>query len=55
MRLALPKDAGALEAFHKVSAPLFELMEKNRQSSRTLAALRDLLLPILLSGKYKIS
>lgn len=55
MRLALPEDAGALEAFHKISAPLFELMEKNRRSSRTLAALRDLLLPILLSGKYKIS
>jgi type I restriction enzyme S subunit len=40
-----------LEAFHRTCAPLFEQAESNRVQSRTLATLRDTLLPKLLSGE----
>ena len=35
-------------------APLFEQAEANRTQSRTLATLRDTLLPKLLSGQFRI-
>jgi type I restriction enzyme S subunit len=37
-------------AFEKIAEPMFLSAEKARQESRTLAALRDTLLPALISG-----
>ena len=53
MKVALPDEPKILEAFHSTCAPLFEQAESNRTQSRTLAALRDTLLPKLLSGELK--
>lgn len=51
MQVALPNEPKILEAFQRLCAPLFEQAEANRTQSRTLATLRDKLLPKLLSGK----
>jgi len=42
------------DAFEKLSAPLFERISVSVQESQTLAALRDLLLPKLMSGEIRI-
>jgi type I restriction enzyme S subunit len=42
------------EEFHRVCAPLYERAEHNRRESRTLAELRDALLPKLLSGELRV-
>jgi type I restriction enzyme S subunit len=55
MQVALPNEPKVLEAFHRICAPLFEQAEANRTESRTLATLRDTLLPKLLSGEVAIS
>jgi type I restriction enzyme S subunit len=49
-----PKQAELLESFHDVCAPLYERAEHNRLESRTLAELRDALLPKLLSGELRV-
>lgn len=43
-----------VEAFEEKAAPLFELREQNNLQSHTLAALRDALLPKLLSGEIRV-
>ncbi len=48
IQVALPNEPRILEAFHRTCAPLFEQAEDNRAQSRTLATLRDTLLPKLL-------
>ncbi len=53
MKVAVPKEPKILEAFHRTCAPLFEQAEGNRTQSRTLATLRDTLLPKLLSGEIQ--
>ena len=53
MRVALPNEPRILESFHLACAPLLEQAEANRTQSRTLAALRDTLLPKLLSGELR--
>ena len=55
MNVALPNAPKILEAFHRTCAPLFEQAEANRTQSRTLATLRDTLLPKLLSGELSVS
>jgi hypothetical protein len=50
MQVALPNETKILEAFPRNCAPLFEQAEANRTQSRTLATLRNTLLPKLLSG-----
>ncbi len=40
--------------FHRTCAPFYERAEQNRQESRTLATLRDALLPKLLSGEVRL-
>ena len=55
MQLALPNEPMILEAFHRSCAPLFEQAEAKRNQSRTLAILRDTLLPRLLSGELIIT
>jgi type I restriction enzyme S subunit len=51
IQVSLPKNPKVLEAFHRTCAPLIEQAEANRTQSRTLATLRDTLLPKLLSGE----
>jgi type I restriction enzyme S subunit len=55
MKVGLPDDTKILEAFHRTCAPLFEQAEANRAQSRTLATLRDTLLPKLLSGELSVA
>jgi len=44
-----------LDAFDDQVRPMFERIHQNNEESRTLAALRDSLLPKLLSGKVRIA
>lgn len=44
-----------LEAFDKLTMPWFECIDVNRAQSRTLAQLRDTLLPKLLSGELRLT
>jgi len=55
MKVAVPNEQKILEAFHQTCAPLFEQAEANRTQSRTLAPLRDALLPKLLSGELSVA
>lgn len=45
---------GVLEAFTKTATPLCDLIIQNASQSRTLAQLRDTLLPKLISGEIRI-
>jgi type I restriction enzyme, S subunit len=49
-----PNKPELVEEFHRACAPLYERAELNRQESRTLATLRDALLPKLLSGELRV-
>lgn len=42
------------ERFHQLIGPQYELAARNREESRTLAELRDTLLPKLISGEVRI-
>ena len=53
-KVVVPDQAGILDAFQNICAPLFEQAEANRNQSRTLATLRDALLPKLISGELRI-
>ncbi len=55
MQIALPNERTIPEALHRTCSPLFERAEANSTQSRTLAALRDTLLPKLLSGELSVS
>jgi type I restriction enzyme S subunit len=43
-----------LEAFDSQASALFQCVHHNNEESRTLAALRDALLPWLLSGEIRL-
>jgi type I restriction enzyme S subunit len=49
-----PDKPEKVERFHRACAPLYERAEHNRRESRTLVALRDALLPKLLSGELRV-
>jgi type I restriction enzyme S subunit len=49
-----PSKSSVVEEFHQACAPLYERAEHNRRESRTLAALRDALLPKLISGELRV-
>jgi type I restriction enzyme S subunit len=49
----IPSDP-VVAAFEKIAEPMFLSAEKARQESRTLAALRDALLPKLISGELRV-
>jgi type I restriction enzyme S subunit len=49
----IPSDQ-VVAAFEKIAEPMFLSAEKARQESRTLAALRDALLPKLISGELRV-
>lgn len=55
IKIAMPNDQKILEAFHRVCGSLLEQAEANRSHSRTLATLRDTLLPKLLSGEIQLN
>ena len=52
-KIALPPQE-ILQQFEKVVSPLFQRILANTKESRTLAALRDTLLPKLLSGELRV-
>ena len=54
-KVVLPNEPKIIEAFHRACAPLFEQAEANRTESRTLATLRDALLPKLLNGELRVN
>jgi type I restriction enzyme S subunit len=49
-----PNKPELVEEFHRACAPLYERAELNRQEYRTLATLRDALLPKLLSAELRV-
>jgi type I restriction enzyme S subunit len=51
----LKPSAQVLAAFEKLTSPWFEQIDANRAQSRTLATLRDTLLPKLLSGELSVA
>ena len=51
----LNPSALVLAAFEKLTTPWFEQIDANRTQSRTLATLRDTLLPKLLSGELSVA
>jgi len=51
--ILIPSD-DVLSAFERQAKPLFELRNKNERQSRTLASIRDALLPRLLSGELRV-
>ena len=55
LKVATPDAPAILDAFHAICGPLYEHAEANRIQSRTLATLRDTLLPKLLSGKLSVA
>lgn len=52
--LAFPADMTLIAAFEDIVRPFLERASRNREESKTLAALRDTLLPKLLSGELRI-
>ncbi|MBI3853946.1 MAG: restriction endonuclease subunit S [Verrucomicrobia bacterium] len=52
--LPWPDKPEKVKQFHRACAPLYERAEHNRLESRTLAAMRDALLPKLLSGELRV-
>jgi type I restriction enzyme S subunit len=51
--ICLP-DARALEAFDETTVPMFERIVANIHESKTLAEIRDLLLPKLMAGEIRV-
>lgn len=54
MRILMPKDEVILE-FSKLMKPVFENIRKNQQEITHLTALRDTLLPKLMSGEIDVN
>jgi type I restriction enzyme, S subunit len=52
--VVLPTPSELLSRFHEYVAPLFERAEASRSTNQTLAALRDILLPRLISGQLRL-
>lgn len=53
IELSLPGDE-LFKKFRSISAPLLDRVVANRREERNLAALRDLLLPKLMSGEIRV-
>lgn len=54
MPFVVPTD-GELEAFHGFAGPVFAMIKSNQRENSRLAALRDTLLPKLMSGELDVS
>ena len=48
-------DEGSLEKFNEFSIPAFAQLRANQEESERLTALRDILLPKLMSGELDVS
>jgi type I restriction enzyme S subunit len=48
-------EAGVLGSFNRIAQPLLDKIVVNKQQCRTLAAIRDALLPKLLSGAIRVN
>jgi type I restriction enzyme S subunit len=46
--------AAIIQMFEKIVSPMFEIMENHEQQSRTLAQIRDAMLPKLMSGEIEV-
>jgi type I restriction enzyme S subunit len=53
--LAIPPEPHVARRFHELTAPLMATIKANADESRDLAALRDTLLPKLLSGEVSVA
>ncbi|HEY5779993.1 MAG TPA: hypothetical protein VIT00_14720 [Terrimicrobiaceae bacterium] len=53
MKVVIPSPA-LIQAFTKMATPMFDRINRNTEQSRTLATLRDTLLPKLLSGALSL-
>lgn len=54
MKIVIPS-AGLIRAFTDIAKPMFDRINRNSEQSRTLATLRDTLLPKLLSGELSVT
>ena len=54
-KLASPPDEYLWRAFERQVSPTFESIKSNAKASETLSALRDTLLPKLISGELRIA
>lgn len=54
IQVAMPENKEILGYYHRIVGPLLELADQNRKQSKTLASIRDALLPKLLSGELRI-
>ena len=54
LKVVVPNRADILSSFQKFAAPLLERTHQNRMAAKTLAALRDTLLPKLISGELRV-
>ena len=54
LTLAMPPGADLPSSFQKLAAPLFDRTHQNRSEAKTLTALRDTLLPRLISGDLRV-
>ena len=52
--IMLPSNEEIIEAFETITSPIRERIELSKQEARTLAALRDTLLPRLISGELRV-
>ncbi len=55
LRLVSPQASETRSAFDELARPLYERSEQNRMENRLLTALRDSLLPRLISGELRVS
>lgn len=53
-KIAIPQNSQPIDAFDAITQPVFLRIEEARKESRTLAALRDALLPKLISGELPV-
>lgn len=54
LSLVAPRDRRIMDVFEDIAQPFLERAERNRMESQTLAAIRDALLPKLISGELPV-
>ncbi|MEW6386982.1 MAG: restriction endonuclease subunit S [Thermodesulfobacteriota bacterium] len=54
LSLVTPRNRQIVDAYERISQPLFKKADHNRKGSLVLAAIRDALLPKLLSGEIRV-
>lgn len=54
LKMIIPVDLQLIYEFERITQPLYQKAASNRDQSNTLAALRDTLLPMLISGELRV-